>query len=72
MAAFLMLSSMMILEFIIDQFSIKREKGKINRLENEILGLKAKLYDKSQRKLPEKSESEINDSVKGDNEEKEN
>lgn len=69
---FLALSIMMILEFIMDQLSIKKEKGRINRLENEILELKAKLYDQSQIKLLEKSESKINDSVNGDNEEKEN
>ena len=70
MTVFLTLSLMMILEFVMDQFSISKEKGKISSLENEVLQLKAKLYDKAQTELPEAVEQEADDSVAADEEDK--
>ncbi len=69
MSVFLTLSIMMILEFIMDQFSISKEKGRINALENEVMQLKAKLYDKGQKEIPENVGSEVSESVNGEEEE---
>ena len=65
MAIFLFLSILMIAEFVLQQIAVYRAKGNVEELENEILQLKAKLYDKSQGALHE-GESEENDSVVDD------
>lgn len=46
MIAFLIISLMMIIEFILERFHVYQVKDGIEEMENEIVRLKAKLYDK--------------------------
>ncbi|WP_421763898.1 hypothetical protein [Ekhidna sp.] len=55
MGLFLFLSILMVIEFTMQQLKIRSIKGGIDDLKDEIVELKAKLYDKSQ----EEPESEI-------------
>ncbi len=48
MIAFLVLSIIMITEFILERFNVYRIKEGIEDMEHEIVKLKAKLYDRSQ------------------------
>ncbi|MBC6426033.1 MAG: hypothetical protein GDA51_06115 [Ekhidna sp.] len=68
MVVFLFVSILMIVEFVLQQIAVHRAKGNVEELENEILRLKAKLYDKGQYELSE-NESEEDDLVVDDEEE---
>ena len=59
----------MILEFALQQFAVYAAKGNTEELENEILKLKARLYDRSQEEdAMDKSED---DSATGNREDEE-
>ncbi|MEO9483112.1 MAG: hypothetical protein ABJG47_06685 [Ekhidna sp.] len=60
MGLFLFISIMMMIEFTLQQIRIRSIKNGIDDLENEIVELKAKLYDKSQEEseLPDEEDEE--------------
>ncbi len=59
MSVFLFISILMIIGFVLQQLSIYQAKGNVGKLEEEILQLKARLYDRSH----EADEEEEIDSV---------
>lgn len=67
MGLFLFISILMVIEFILHQLRIHNIKSGIDELKDEIVELKAKLYDKSQ----EESDSSFDDVDKGDEDEDE-
>ncbi|MEM6829812.1 MAG: hypothetical protein AAGA66_07250 [Bacteroidota bacterium] len=53
MIVFLILSLVMMIEFVLERLNVHRIKGGIRDLEKEVISLKAKLYDQSQQALPQ-------------------
>ena len=49
MALFLFISILMVVEFVLQQIKIHSIKNRIDELKAEVINLKAKLYDKSQK-----------------------
>lgn len=58
MIAFLVISIIMLTEFILERFNVYRVKEGIEDLEHEIVRLKAKLYDQGQEEEGEDEEVE--------------
>ena len=58
MIAFLSLSVIMIIEFILERVNVYQVKEGIDDMESEIVQLKAKLYDKSQEEREEDDDEE--------------
>lgn len=61
MALFLVISIMMIIEFVMQQLKIRSIKSEREDLEGEIVALKAKLYDKSQEEAEPPAEDDNQD-----------
>lgn len=57
MIIFLVLSLIMIVEFVVERFNVYKIKEGISDLEDEVITLKAKLYDKSQQEDDQKTPS---------------
>jgi len=53
---FLIIAILMAVEYVMQQIRIHKLKGDIDDLEDEVVGLKAKLYDKAQEEEGEASE----------------
>ena len=69
MIAFLVIALLMIIEFILERFTVYQAKEGIGELENEIIRLKAKLYDKSEVDTEElELDSEDEEEDEGDGE----
>ena len=68
MGLFLFVSILMMTEFVLQQLKIRSIKSGIEDLENEIVELKAKLYDKSQEEteLPDAGEEDEEESEEED------
>ncbi len=69
MIAFLVLSIIMITEFILERFNVYRIKEGIEDMEHEIVKLKAKLYDQSQEEDDEGEDEEVEIEVEDENDE---
>ncbi len=65
MSLFLFVSILMAVEYIMQQMRIHKLKNDIGELEDEVVGLKAKLYDKSQE-VPAIEDNSFDDVDKGD------
>lgn len=61
MIVFLSLSLLMIVEFILERFNVYRVKEGMDEMEDEIVKLKAKLYDQAQEEGDEEEEDEEED-----------
>ena len=68
MGLFLFISILMVIEFVLQQIKIHSIKSGIDELKDEIIDLKAKLYDKSQEEAQEISFDDVD---KGDEDEDE-
>ena len=69
MVGFLIISLLMVVEFVLERIHIHRVKEGMSEMEDEILLLKAKLYDKSQD--PPESEEDLFDQIEESVEESE-
>lgn len=61
MIAFLSLAILMIVEFILERFHVYQIKDGIDEMENEIVRLKAKLYDKAEEEDEDEDDGEDDD-----------
>ena len=68
MGVFLFISILMIAQFVLQQIAVYQAKGNVEDMKNEILSLKAKLYDKGQDE-PAEEDSENSESVAEEEEE---
>lgn len=69
MGAFLLISIMMIVSFVLERFNVYKIKEGIEDMEEEIIHLKAKLYDKSASEGAEDSDDDEGDDNDPDGEE---
>ncbi|MEP0986011.1 hypothetical protein [Ekhidna sp.] len=70
MGLFLFLSILMVIEFTMQQLKIRSIKGGIDDLKDEIVELKAKLYDKSQEEPEPEMDVEEDDEEIADDDDK--